>query len=119
MLRQIDPNKWDSKKRNELLSRVKDSIEYGLKHIETTRRLYTCDALLIKCQVPSPIYGDLQTGYILKSFETYIALIVHQDMFDVLLPMYGKRTTVSGQHFAKTIRFLASQNIEVKYRYRF
>lgn len=101
MLHQIDPNKWAVKKRNELLANIKDSIQYGLQHIEYEKRLYSCTAWLIKCEVPSPLYGDLQPGYILKSYDTYIALVVHGDMFDILLPMYGERTATSGQHLAK------------------
>lgn len=119
MLREIDMKKCAANKRNELLSNVKDSIQYGLQHIEHEKRLYSCTAWLIKCEVPSPLYGDLQPAYILKSYETYIALIVHGDMFDVLLPMYGERTATSGQHLSKTIKYLTSQNVPVNYRYRF
>ena len=119
MLHEIDPYKWSALKRNELLRNVKDSIAYGLQHIEYEQRLYHCSAWLIKCEATSPLYGDLQPAYILRSYETNIALIIHGDMFDVLLPMYGKRTTTSGQHLSKAIKCLASKNISINYRYRF
>lgn len=119
MLHEIDLYKFSPLKRYELLRNVKDSITYGLQNIEYEQRLYRCSASIIKCQAPSPLYGDIQTAYILRSYSTYIALIIDGDMFDVLLPMYGRRTNTSSQHLRKTIEYLSSKNIEIYNRYKF
>lgn len=119
MLHEIDTKELTSLERNDLLRNVKDSITYGLQNIEYEQRLYYCSASLIKCEAPSPINGDIQPAYILRSYSTYIALIIDGIMFDVLSPMYGGRTNTSCQHLSKTIKYLSSKNIPVNYRYKF
>lgn len=105
-------------KRQTLLRNVKESIEYGLQHIEYTQQLNKCKAEIIICQAPSPINGDINAAYILRSYETDIAIATCGDIFDVLLPMYGDKTRTSRQHLWKFIRRLESQNILIFNMYR-
>ena len=110
-MRQIDVYKMPTVERQILLRNVKESIQFGLQHIESAQQLNKCQAELITCQAPSPINGDINIAYILRSYQTEIAIATTGDIFDVLLPMYGEKTRTSCQHIWKMIRRLESKNI--------